>query len=333
MNKTAVIALALVAGTASAQVFNSDSLSGSASVVADTDIEFGGGINFFGLQELTLINTNDDFDLDETLTLGGSAAIDYSPDAIGLTDLNLEVSDFTFSASTSEQDSILFGAASSDVQIAINALGFENLTVTLNSPTGPASLAPDGSFTLENVDLNVNGEIFLDVSAFLNVGGLAAPIIAGLLPEGVMLPIDISFTQEDLGAAPGENLLIDFDFTLPSLNLETTLVGDQLTIVDTQMIDQMVIDELLNEALGIAFPLELADITVAVNAAVAGGLLDQATADELVSTLADLEDFITVDLSGFNASSEFTATFTIPAPGAVAFFGMAGLAAARRRRA
>ena len=295
MNRFALTTAAIVAAGSAAPAFaapfTSDSLSGSATAFADTNIAVSAlGLNLV-LDELDLPST--------TVNAGGSADIDADTvsDSLALTGLTLNIDDVNVGPiSDSDSDSILFGAVSASADIALNSLTTSGLTVQLVNPTTAVPFVGQSTVTFNNLDLLVTGSITADAAIGLDVSGFG-------VSETISETISESFVLNDV-------------FTLSELTLDSALVGDQLTLSST--IDLV---DLLPEG---TLPFEITEEDIQEGGEFAD-LVPEEAAD-----LVGLIDDLSVALNDVEANAAFTSTFTIPEPTTGVLLAVGGLAVMRR---
>lgn len=285
---TAGLVLATVAGTGVAQSFDSDTTGAEASFSADTNITAG----LFGLIELEL----DDLDIPTTTANGsGASNVVFTGSELGFNALDLDFDDLTVT-DISDSDSDSFFGVGASVSVALNEFSLSNARLSLASPTSLGTINPDGTVTLTNVDFAFFGDIFVDAAFDVEADGI----------DPISETINETFS------------LMGQPFTLPELTLDTFFDEPtrELTVSSDISFDEGDVNDILGDAFGVTFPLDLADIESIL------GPLD-------LPVTPDLE----IALNSLNLSASFESTFSnVPAPSGLLALAGAGLVAGRRRR-
>lgn len=306
--------IALLPSAAYAGLFNSTSLTGSASASADTNI-FAEAVGL----DLTL----DDLDIPTTTSNAtGSATVNANSggQTLQLTALDVTAEDIVVSGiSDSDSDSILFGLTSADVSVDLNNFSLTNLSLSLVNPAAITSFAFNqgaDTFTLSGAEVRITADTMIDANASLGVQVVGAEVF------GTDIPVM-------------ETLSIDEIVTLPDLTFDTFLAGDVLTISAALNLADFLpeIDQLIQDEFGSGIDIinddNNIDITFEEILALAEAAEIDLTEFEAVLGLVNTLDIF----ADIDAEASFQATFVIPTPGAFGLAAIAGVVAARRRRA
>ncbi|MEM1166690.1 MAG: hypothetical protein AAGI30_10420 [Planctomycetota bacterium] len=307
-----LLAVAGLATSASAGIFDSDSVDVTGQIAADTQID----ATFVGLLDISL----DGLDVAPTdITGGGTAQVNALTGAnlLSLTDLDLAIDDIIVPP-FGDSDSASIFVAGIEVDIDVFQFDITNIQIEITAPTNSVAFVGESEVTFTDVQTRIIADVAVNLNADLQGTGLASAI-------EFALPLNEMFS-------------FDQELTLPSLTFDSDLTDDVLTLSSAIDVQDFLpgLDDAVNGALGTSLDLVNDSGNFDISNDEIQALIDAVNAEApgtIPTDVTDLLGLVSLSLStnSIVATTAFTATFTIPAPGA-GLLAVAGIATTVRRR-